>query len=56
MKNPNDTMCHILKLPFVNILVCIVVISVIASVVVGTHPWIRMKLPISYEKYFIHRL
>jgi hypothetical protein len=36
----------------VNILVCIVVINVIASVGVGTHPWIGMKLPISYEKIF----
>jgi hypothetical protein len=41
-KNPNDAMCHILRLPRVNILVCIivarVVASVVASVVVKTHP------------------
>jgi hypothetical protein len=34
LKNPNDDMCHILKLPHVNkLLVCIVKASVVASVV-----------------------
>jgi hypothetical protein len=39
LKNPNDATCHIHRLPYVNkLLVCIVITSVIASVVVGTHP------------------
>jgi hypothetical protein len=37
-KNPNDATCHIFRQPCMNILVCIVVTSVVANVVVGTHP------------------
>jgi hypothetical protein len=42
---------HILSLPCVNILVCIAVVSV----VIVTHPWIRIKSPYLYymKKYFI---
>jgi len=38
LKNPNDAMCHILRLPHVNILVCTIVTSVVASVIARTHP------------------
>ncbi len=38
LKNPNDVMCHILKLPCVNLLMCIIVASVVASVVARIHP------------------
>jgi len=37
-KIPNDAMCHILKLPCVNILACTIVANVIASVVTIIHP------------------
>jgi hypothetical protein len=37
-KNLDDAMCHILKLLTVNILMCIVVASVIASVVIELIP------------------
>jgi hypothetical protein len=36
-KNLYDAMCLICRLPRVNILRCIVVASVVASLVVGTH-------------------
>ncbi len=38
LKSSYDAMCHILRLPHVNILVFIIV----ASVVARTHPWIHV--------------
>jgi hypothetical protein len=46
LKNPNDATCHILRLPHAKILVCTT--NVIASVVVGTHPWKHIKFPYSF--------
>jgi hypothetical protein len=53
-KNPNDAMCHIHKLRCANILMCNIVASVIASVIVIIHPWIHIKSPYScsMKKYF----
>jgi hypothetical protein len=45
LKNSNDAMCHILRLPHVNIPVCIVV----ASVVERIHPWICIKFSYLYS-------
>ncbi len=58
LKKPNDAMCQILRLPHVNILVCIIVTSVIANVIVRIHPLIHIKSPYSYstKKYFIYCL
>jgi hypothetical protein len=39
LKNPNGAMCHILRLPYVNILVCIIV----TNVIIGIHPWIHVS-------------
>jgi hypothetical protein len=43
-KNSNDARCHIVKLPYVNILVC----TIVASVVARTHPWVGIKFSYSY--------
>jgi hypothetical protein len=43
-KDSNDPTCHIFRQSHVNILVCIV----IASLVVGIHPWIHIKILHTY--------
>ncbi len=57
-KNPNDVMCHIFRLPCVNILVCTIVANVVVSVVARIHPWMCIKSSCSYstKKYFICHL
>jgi hypothetical protein len=37
LKNPNVAMCHILKLPRVSILMCIVFVSVVTNVIARAH-------------------